>query len=372
MNYKAYFLAAILLSVIISFVGAASTNCASQGATVNLAWSPLQAINEAGQLSATIYNYVPNQYPPPQCTTTQLPNQRVSFYVDGKQFGSTVYTNGGTATLNYNTSQLGLGNHSVYALWYGNQSISNKSMTEYLNVVKRNSSIQAICTSGCNLSSCVSGSCSAYSIVRGTQIVITTYLSSGEPYLDAHGTSYLNNQQVSVYIGSQLIGTGITNSSGQARIMFNSSILTPGSYHTFATYSGDANDSPASTQNWKVWSNGLFYNTTVLNPAATTTPTTVLSTIQASTSIAYSSSIAQGIQSGNQTDGLGTTSMIGLGVIVLIIIVAALFFMSKRKPSSKSSRGKEDTEALKTLKQRYAKGEITKKEYNEMRKELED
>ena len=85
-----------------------------------------------------------------------------------------------------------------------------------------------------------------------------------------------------------------------------------------------------------------------------------------------------------QRDDYGTFGPIGFwggsmmffpGIIIIFIIM--MFFMMSRKHGGMCGMGHESHEhsegddALKILKNRYAKGEITKKQYEDMKKELQ-
>jgi|GEM_PF-1655273 uncharacterized membrane protein len=65
--------------------------------------------------------------------------------------------------------------------------------------------------------------------------------------------------------------------------------------------------------------------------------------------------------------------IIGIVVVVIVIIGSLVYLLVLRKPKSIGKKGniKREDESIKTLKNRYAKGEITKKEFDKMRKDLE-
>lgn len=65
---------------------------------------------------------------------------------------------------------------------------------------------------------------------------------------------------------------------------------------------------------------------------------------------------------------LGWVGMVIWWVVIIWLVVAAIRWLSDRAGSGGSERGRS---ALEILKERYAKGEIDKKEYEERRKVLE-
>lgn len=65
---------------------------------------------------------------------------------------------------------------------------------------------------------------------------------------------------------------------------------------------------------------------------------------------------------------LGWVGMVIWWVVIIWLVVAAIRWFSARTDSGSMSHGKS---ALEILKERYAKGEIDKKEYEERRKALE-
>ena len=58
------------------------------------------------------------------------------------------------------------------------------------------------------------------------------------------------------------------------------------------------------------------------------------------------------------------------GLIALLVVVARGFLSSQRSSGSAGSSASAGNTALDILKARYARGEITKAEYDEMRREL--
>lgn len=75
--------------------------------------------------------------------------------------------------------------------------------------------------------------------------------------------------------------------------------------------------------------------------------------------------------------GMGGYGMMGFGMgfgwIFMVLFWGALIWLVVtlvNQSQSHTNRGRKDESATEILKKRYAKGEITKKEYEEMRKEL--
>jgi putative membrane protein len=56
-------------------------------------------------------------------------------------------------------------------------------------------------------------------------------------------------------------------------------------------------------------------------------------------------------------------------LIVIVIVGIIVYFLLKE---AESRKGKSENEALEILKKRFARGEISKEEYEEMRKKLEE
>ncbi|KAA0258821.1 hypothetical protein FHQ18_02405 [Deferribacter autotrophicus] len=67
---------------------------------------------------------------------------------------------------------------------------------------------------------------------------------------------------------------------------------------------------------------------------------------------------------------LGIFNMI-IWLVILIAVIYAVFYLIKGLASNKSIEKSSSYEALNTLKQRYAKGEITKEEFLSMKRDLE-
>lgn len=65
---------------------------------------------------------------------------------------------------------------------------------------------------------------------------------------------------------------------------------------------------------------------------------------------------------------LGWVGMVIWWVLLVMLVLAAIRWLSERAGQSGGARGKS---ALEILQERYAKGEIEKKEYEEKRKALE-
>lgn len=63
--------------------------------------------------------------------------------------------------------------------------------------------------------------------------------------------------------------------------------------------------------------------------------------------------------------------MMGFGALLLVGIVAALAYaFGWTKPGSQPFRREADRSPLDILKERYARGEISKEEYDEMRRDI--
>lgn len=91
---------------------------------------------------------------------------------------------------------------------------------------------------------------------------------------------------------------------------------------------------------------------------------------------ALSGTIAQDCQQVNTINTLLSLVPIAYiigGIIFLVGLVSPGRHRERLQPTNtaKETSVAKDDEPLKTLKMRYAKGEITKKEYNDMKKELE-
>ncbi|AKI97327.1 SHOCT domain-containing protein [Kosmotoga pacifica] len=71
----------------------------------------------------------------------------------------------------------------------------------------------------------------------------------------------------------------------------------------------------------------------------------------------------------------GWLPMIIMLVVYVLVAVVVIYFLAKifraGHASSEYSRNSERNRALETLKERYARGEITDEEFNRMRKNLE-
>jgi putative membrane protein len=72
--------------------------------------------------------------------------------------------------------------------------------------------------------------------------------------------------------------------------------------------------------------------------------------------------------------GIGGYGMMGFGMgfgwIFMIVFWGALIWIVVALVNQSQSNTRKDEDALEILRKRYAKGEITKKQYEEMRKEL--
>ncbi|MGA1845457.1 SHOCT domain-containing protein [Deferribacter abyssi] len=68
---------------------------------------------------------------------------------------------------------------------------------------------------------------------------------------------------------------------------------------------------------------------------------------------------------------LGVFNMI-IWLVILIAVIYAIFYLIKGLGSNKNIEKSSSHEALNTLKQRYAKGEITREEFLNMKRDLEN
>ncbi|KAA0256886.1 SHOCT domain-containing protein [Deferribacter autotrophicus] len=68
---------------------------------------------------------------------------------------------------------------------------------------------------------------------------------------------------------------------------------------------------------------------------------------------------------------MGIFNMI-IWLVILIAIIYALIYLIKGFTSHSNIKESSSHEALKILNQRYAKGEITKEEYIDMKRDIED
>ena len=77
----------------------------------------------------------------------------------------------------------------------------------------------------------------------------------------------------------------------------------------------------------------------------------------------------------NGYDGWGIGNMMGFwgGGIMMIafwVLITAFIFWLVREASGKNSHSRSDSNALEILKERYAKGEIDKREFEEKKKDI--
>ena len=64
--------------------------------------------------------------------------------------------------------------------------------------------------------------------------------------------------------------------------------------------------------------------------------------------------------------------MMGLDLIFLVVIVGAIAYALGWRPQSKQTRPAQSSQTpLEILKARYARGEITREDYDQMRRDLE-
>jgi putative membrane protein len=76
--------------------------------------------------------------------------------------------------------------------------------------------------------------------------------------------------------------------------------------------------------------------------------------------------------------GYGHMGMMGWGMggfvmwLVIIILIVILVYFLARSPRSILPAGRDEETPLQILKKRYAKGEITKEQYEQMKKDLEE
>ena len=90
-------------------------------------------------------------------------------------------------------------------------------------------------------------------------------------------------------------------------------------------------------------------------------------------------SLLAGVASGHGNDGrgMGGWPMMGGGMwclifwIVVAAIVVLLIVFAVRYLTAKGPAGKAEKSSLEILKERYAKGEISKAEFDEMKRDLE-
>jgi len=69
--------------------------------------------------------------------------------------------------------------------------------------------------------------------------------------------------------------------------------------------------------------------------------------------------------------GFGMGHGMGFGWIIwIVVIVLIIFLLVKLYGSQNNSTGREEDRALEILKERYAKGEIDKQEFEEKKKDL--
>ncbi len=101
---------------------------------------------------------------------------------------------------------------------------------------------------------------------------------------------------------------------------------------------------------------------------------------QAQTLLSQASAAQQSYQppifGGSGSGGTDSNGTLVVGVIIIIVVIAVAYGLSKRNKggrevTSHNRRNGGDNEHLKTLKSRYAKGEITKRQYDQMRADLE-
>ena len=152
-------------------------------------------------------------------------------------------------------------------------------------------------------------------------------------------TAFIQNAIITFSASNQTIGHAVTNNTGVAVLQYNGSLLLrglpkSGNVNLFANYVGNetyTNETSAAMQ----------VHVTNLAPATSTT-------------IAQ-----QQIPANNNNDFL-----IGLITVAVVIIAVAVVLYAASKAILKN-------EALRIAKDRYAKGELNEKEYEEMEKEIE-
>lgn len=346
-------------------VNAATTNCAAQGGYLNMGYYT----NSQGQVVAqnlpigsaitmwpNLEVYTSDPYYPGQCTLQSDPNQIINFYLDGKSIGFAVTGQNGQAFLNYSTSNLSLGMHSYYAIWRANQTIVLNTSTIQVNIVKANTSISYAGNIGANYKNV---------FFPGGKLNLSITL-----FANIHGTKYaygsinLVNQQVLLEANNQVLSTITTDSNGNAYFSVNPYTLSPGTYLFTMKYLGNPDYINSTT---------IIGNYTVPQPTTSSTssyPTTVYTT-NPTTTLNYTT------PSNNQSSG-GNGWL--LPIIVVIIIVGIVYYFlthrSSSPPSQHTSKPQPENidsdDVMKTLKHRYAKGEITKKQFDRMKKDLEE
>ncbi len=231
-NPRVLLLLTILLTYSVNFVRAQPLNCTPNGTVVDISWFQLQSIGEGSFLTAFLTSHIKSPSVPPACIVSNLSGQQIQFYINGSRFGSSVYTNlTGIATLDFNTSVLGFGSHSVYAVWNGSGGAYSMSPVENITIVKRIARLAYTTPNSSN------GAFELNAQLVGCSEFINNVTGECAP---------LSGQMIDFYFGNSFIGRQTTNSSGIAKQPYNTSGLPPGNYSVFLVYNGDMNDTAAS------------------------------------------------------------------------------------------------------------------------------
>ncbi|MDR3727599.1 MAG: Ig-like domain repeat protein [Terracidiphilus sp.] len=201
-----------------------------------------------------------------------VPTGTVTFLSDNASIGTATLDATGTAT--FTTSGLVAGSHALSASYSGDANDSPSAsgpVTETVGTIPTVTDLGTSTTSGTN----------------PQVILVATVLSSSGP--TPTGT-------VTFTSGSSLVGASTLNSSGIATLVPN---LASGTYNIIATYSGDAQHSPSTSQAVQVTAIATGFNLTV-TPASVS----VVSKQNATVTVAMTS-----ISGFTDTIGLGCSSL---------------------------------------------------------------
>lgn len=375
MKVKHYGLLLFLFVFSLNIVNA-TTNCAAQGGSLNINFygnSQGQPIVQNIQIGSslamwpTLEVYTTSPYYQNQCVLQTYPNQLINFYLDGHNIGFAVTNQNGQAFLNYSSANLSLGQHSYYAAWRGNSTLVINSSTVQINLVKDNATLGLYCFFACG-SKGNSSSIQTETLPANKKVLLFGWINVERGVNSKGFNNWINatGTTLNLYFGSQLVSSNTTNSTGWAKFVFNTSAIGSGNYTVKVSYNGNSTVNP--------------YTLTFTNPYEILPPTTSTSSSTSSmqtTTISINPTTTLNYTSPSGSQSSGDNGWL-LPLIIVIVVIGGVYYLLTHRGNSSSTPSKpepqktaESDEALKTLKHRYAKGEITKKQFDLMKKDLE-